>query len=569
MGELVKSKVHCVECGSSDAGHLYEQEDGSVDYFCFSCETYLNPTKTAELYNEGFEEKGDTVAEDFDWIFDFECRGWKERRVSKEVSQLYGVRTEFENGEVNRRFYPVTENGQITGFRVRTKDKDFYSIGKCKVSSEFFGQSLFSAGGKFLVITGGQEDAASLQQALKLKNPNYTTAIVSPTNGEQTTAKQIKANFEWVTSFEKVIFMLDNDEVGKKATQDAVGLLKPGQAYIANLNLKDPNEYLKNHHENDLVSAFWKAERYSPIDLMTLGDMWDDFEKSARQSIIPFPSEFNQLNNMLGGGVAVGEVTVIGALTSIGKSAMVNNLVYSFFKETDKKIGLLYLESTPREIVSNLLSIHMEENLALKKPQDLNMSELKKEFMKMVEQDNRILSINHQGAFASMADLFKKVEWMVKAQGTEIVVIDPVQAAVPSNENAQIDEFMDSVLKLAKQTDATIFVVSHMRKPEGKDAHAVSEYELKGSSSINQISFNTILLSRDKTAEDENIRNSTRLQVVKCRRTGFTGEAGWLRYDPHKAKMYACDNPYTQHEPELKDDAPSFDNTDFGKAEGF
>ena len=568
MGELIRGKINCIECGSSDAGHLYQQDDGSVDFFCFSCETYLTPEKTAELYNEGFDEKGDVVTEDFNWVFDLECRGWRERRIGKEVSELYGIRTEFENGEVNRRFYPVTEGGEITGFRVRTKDKDFYSIGKCKSNSEFFGQSLFSAGGKFLVITGGQEDAASLQQALKIKKPNFTTAIVSPTNGEQSTAKQIKANFEWVTSFEKVIFMLDNDQVGKEATQEAVKLLKPGQAYIANLNLKDPNEYVKNHLDNDLVSAFWKAERYSPIDLMTLGDMWDDFEKSAKQSIIPFPAEFDQLNSMLGGGVAVGEVTVIGALTSIGKSAMVNNLVYSFFTETDKKIGLLYLESTPREIVSNLLSIHMEENLALKKPQELDMSRLKKEFIQMVKEDNRILSINHQGAFASMDDLFKKLEWMVKAQGTEIVVIDPIQAGVPSNDNTHIDEFMDSVLKLAKQTDATIFVVSHMRKPEGKDPHAVSEYELKGSSSINQISFNTILLSRDKSAEDENVRNSTRLQVVKCRRTGFTGEAGWLRYDPYKAKMYACDNPYTQHEPSLKDDSV-FDSTDFGKAEGF
>ena len=568
MGELIRGKINCIECGSSDAGHLYQQDDGSVDFFCFSCETYLTPEKTAELYNEGFDEKGDVVTEDFNWVFDLEWRGWKERRIGKEVSELYGIRTEFENGEVNRRFYPVTEGGEITGFRVRTKDKDFYSIGKCKSNSDFFGQSLFSAGGKFLVITGGQEDAASLQQALKIKKPNFTTAIVSPTNGEQSTAKQIKANFEWVTSFEKVIFMLDNDQVGKEATQEAVKLLKPGQAYIANLNLKDPNEYVKNHLDNDLVSAFWKAERYSPIDLMTLGDMWDDFEKSAKQSIIPFPAEFDQLNSMLGGGVAVGEVTVIGALTSIGKSAMVNNLVYSFFTETDKKIGLLYLESTPREIVSNLLSIHMEENLALKKPQELDMSRLKKGFIQMVKEDNRILSINHQGAFASMDDLFRKVEWMVKSQGTEIVMIDPIQAGVPSNDNTHIDEFMDSVLKLAKQTDATIFVVSHMRKPEGKDPHAVSEYELKGSSSINQISFNTILLSRDKSAEDENVRNSTRLQVVKCRRTGFTGEAGWLRYDPYKAKMYACDNPYTQHEPSLKDDSV-FDNTDFGKAEGF
>ena len=481
-GEFIRH-VACVLCDSSDALAVYKQKtnDGSDCYtgYCFSCQNYVPPKLLLDFNPEDTETP---MLQDFSEIEALECRGWRERRVGLPVSKMYGVRTEFDNnGKVLKRFYPVTHSGNVGGWHVRDcAEKNFYTLGKNKVSSEFFGQSLFPAGGKFLVITGGEEDAMSLQQALKDKNPKYNTAVVSPTNGEGSTAKQIKANYEWVTSFEKVILMLDNDKAGKEATEDALRLLKPGQGYVAKLNLKDPNEYLVARREEELIGAFWKAERYSPIEIMTLGQMWDDFEQSANQSVIPFPAEFSQLNDMLGGGVALGEVTVIGALTSIGKSTIINNLVYSFFKETEHKIGLLYLESTPREIVSNLLSIHIEENLALQKPSTLDMVKLKKEFMRMVSRDDRIVSVNHQGAFASMDELFSKVEWMAKAMGTKVIIIDPVQCAVPSNENSQIDEFMDAVLKLAKQTDATIFVVSHMRKPEGKDPHAVSEYELKG-----------------------------------------------------------------------------------------
>ena len=570
-GEFIKH-VPCDQCGSSDANAIYEKvNDGGEKYYdatCFSCGHYTKPEQLLDFNPEDVEYSMSEPV-DIKAPLEFECRGWKERRVGKPVSEFYGIRTEFDdNGKVIRRYYPSTENGSLVGWHVRDcVNKDFYSLGKNKVTGEFIGQCRFSAGGKFLVITGGEEDMASMLQSFWLKNPNYNTPVVSPNNGEGSVAKQIKANYEWVTSFEKVVLMLDNDEVGQKAAQEAVKLLKPGQAYLAKLNLKDPNEYLKHKREEELVSTFWKAERYSPVEVMTLGQMWDEFERSAKQSIIPFPAQFEQLNHMLGGGVAMGEVTVIGALTSIGKSAMINNLVYSFFSETDHKIGLLYLESTPREIVSNLLSIHIEENLALKRPEELDMDKLKSDFMKMVQEDNRIMSINHQGAFASMDELFAKAEWLVKAGGATVLVIDPVQAAVPSNENAQLDSFMDNVLKLAKQTDCTIFVVSHMRKPEGKDPHAVSEYELKGSSSINQISFNTILLSRDKTNEDEEIRNSTRIQVVKCRRTGFTGEAGWLRYDPYKAKMTACENPYNKEDVEgrtLDEDRPVFDSTPAG-----
>ena len=76
-----------------------------------------------------------------------------------------------------------------------------------------------------------------------------------------------------------------------------------------------------------------------------------------------------------------------------------------------------------------------------------------------------------------------------------------------------------------------------MRKPQTKDPHDVNEYDMKGSGSINQIAFNTILLSRDKMSDDEYTRNSTLIQLVKCRRTGRTGQAGWLYYEEGTGRM--------------------------------
>jgi len=102
---------------------------------------------------------------------------------------------------------------------------------------------------------------------------------------------------------------------------------------------------------------------------------------------------------------------------------------------------------------------------------------------------------------------------------------------------------MDRLLKLSKETDVSIIVVSHMRKPSLTNPHNVNEYDLKGSGSINQIAFNTILLSRDKMAEDEYARNSTQVQVVKCRRTGITGSAGWLYYNGLTGRLERGEKP--------------------------
>jgi len=549
MGDFVKH-VGC-ECGSSDGVAVYQKEENGEIFYdgtCFVCGKYypkgeIDPNTTVEKTKEPFDPEP---------IQNLPMRGWKERRVGKTVSEFYGVHTEMDAQEnVTKRYYPITKNSSVVGYKMRDcTEKDFRVFGNGSNGNEMFGQHLFSSGGKHLIICSGEEDAMSMQQAMWGKNPNYTTAIISPINGEKSVTNQIKANFDWVTSFEKVTLVFDSDDVGKEEAQRAAKVLKPGQAHIATMNLKDANEYVMARRDNELVAAFWKAERFSPIELMTLGQMWDDFEQGAEHSIVPFPEQFQSLNYMLGGGVAVGEVTLVAAQTSVGKSSIINNLVYSFMSDAFNKIGLLYLESTPREIVQNLLSIHMEDNLSLKNPSTFNMTELKKRFFEMVEEEDRIISIDHQGAFSSIDELFHKLEWMVKAMGTNIVVVDPIHAAVPSNENSQLDEFMDRCLKLAKQTDCTIFVVSHVKKPDSSDPHEISEYSTKGSGSLNQIAFNTILLSRDKMAEDEKVRNSTKIQVAKCRRTGFTGEAGWLRFDPDRAKMYACNNPYAEAQEE-------------------
>ena len=80
-----------------------------------------------------------------------------------------------------------------------------------------------------------------------------------------------------------------------------------------------------------------------------------------------------------------------------------------------------------------------------------------------------------------------------------------------------------------------------------------------GSSSINQIAFNTILLSRDKMSDSKLVKNSTHLKLVKCRRTGETGDAGWVRYDPETTHLYASFNPYDLDEASI-DEKEMFGN---------
>ena len=561
----------CFGCGGHDPLAVYRQSDGKHTGFCFSNCGYISSEKieenfvVEELESYKTDNKPSKISqEDLDEIMSLECRGWKERKLTKKTCEKFGVRSRFdENGDLYSQYYPMTKKGEVVGFKQRILPKDFSKpVGNTKANNDLFGQSVWEAGGKYLAITTGECDCLALAQVLNtIRDGNeYWTPVVSVTAGDGSIIKQLKNNFEFINSFDKVVLMFDMDEAAQKYVNEAARLLNPGKAHIAKLPLKDPNDMLVQNRVSELRTAFFKAERFSPVDVCTLGQLWEEFEHSVEDDIIPLPPQFSELADLMGGGPAAGEVTVIGALTSVGKSTVLNNMVYHVATHTPKRVGLMYLESSPREIVRSFLSIHTEQNLALQKYSEMDMEKLKVQFQDMIGRDDKIVTVNHNGSFTSVEQMFEKIRWLVKGMGCELVVVDPLQAAVPSNENNVIDSFMDSLLKLAKETMASIVVVSHMKKPDDDKPHAVSEYSLKGSSAINQIAFNTILMSRDKVNKNEKIRNSTKLTLVKCRRTGLTSSAGWLRYNPSSAKIEACSDPYEEAE------LAEFENDDFEQA---
>lgn len=548
----------CISCPSSDAMAVYrkvnEEDEEVIDAFCFSCNKYFNQD---QLEEHGVKMQ-DTISKDSNEEVDFSdiqkipFRGWKDRGITKITSAKYGVHTEVEgDNKVISRYYPSTRSSKIVGYKKRLIPKTFTCIGNVKAINELFGQSVFEPGQKYLVITTGEEDAMSFAEVLRTNNNGneYWTPCVSVTCGDGSIIKQLKANFEYVNSFDKVVLAFDNDESAQRYVEQAARLLSPGKAFIAKFpqGTKDASDLLKAGRVSELKQVFWKAVPFSRVDVLHLEQMWEDFESEDNNVKIPFPAAWSRLNDMMNGGMEKGEITVIGALTSIGKSTIINNIVYNLIENTKFKVGVMYLESTKREVVRDLLSLDVGVNLRVKSRDSIDIEYLKHRFFDGLVKKNQFVYVDHQGSI-STDEIFDKLNYLAKAEGCDVIVVDPIQAGVNSSDNGAIIQFMDTLLKFAKETDTCVIAVSHMKKPSEDDPHNVSEYQLMGSSSINQIAFNTILISRDKMNEDLIKRSATRIQLVKCRRTGNTGEAGWLRYDHETTHMFATSNPYIEQE---------------------
>jgi archaellum biogenesis ATPase FlaH len=496
---LYLGHVACSLHGGSDSLALYEKEVDGKRYIDGHCFAKCGHVKNATLIEEGIISDENEVV--VDWasksngpfvmtpdiqkllnkIAEKDSRGWRERRLSKEVCEKYGVKSDMKDDFCTARYYPSTaDGGKVVGYKKRFTDpKDFVGIGNTKSTNQFFGQNVYQANQKYLILTTGEEDALAFAQVLH--KGEFWTPAVSVTCGDGSLIKQIKANFEYINSFERVVLAFDQDESAQKYVDQVARLLSPGKAYIARFPAayKDACDMLKSGAENDLRQVFWKAVPFSRVDVLHLSQMWDDFENEDSNVKIPFPPAWSHLNDMMNGGMEKGEITVIGALTSAGKSSLTNNIVYHLIENTHFKVGAMYLEGTKREVVRDLLSLDAGVNLRKINRNTFDLKPIKERFFKNLAVKDQFVYVDHQGSI-STDEIFDKMNYLAKAEGCDVIVFDPIQAGVNSSDNGAIIAFMDTLLKFAKETDVCVIAISHMRKPDSDDPHNVNEYSLMG-----------------------------------------------------------------------------------------
>ena len=131
------------------------------------------------------------------------------------------------------------------------------------------------------------------------------------------------------------------------------------------------------------------------------------------------------------------------------------------------------------------------------------------------------------------------------------VVIDHLSIIVSDQDNNDerkaIDSIMTKLRTIVQETGVGMFLVSHLKRPDGKaheDGGQISLAQLRGSASIAQLSDIVIGLERNQQHEDAQERNTTTVRVLKNRFTGLTGPACYLYYDPLTGRLTQISNPH-------------------------
>ena len=519
----------CPKCGSSD--NLARYSDGHAVCFSGGCNYYEHGNGqigqvTQRKPTRSLEMTGVIAA-------------IPDRRISQSTCQRYGVTVEYgTDGQIVKHHYPYhnKDTGAVTGTKVRiTETKSFYATGEFNEAG-LFGQQAFKTGGKYITITEGEADALAVNEMFDGKWP-----VVSIRSGAAGAAKDIKANLEWLETFDNVVICFDNDKAGQEAAKSVLNLFTPNKAKNVTLPAKDAGDMLKSNQVQAFVKEWWNAKTFRPDGIVSGLDTWDLLQEKRDVKSIPYPWD---CLNAFTYGFRPQELVTITSGSGMGKSQIMRELEYYLLKNTEDNIGILALEEDIPKTTLGIMS--MEANKLLHVPEVRAGVSIEEErgYWERTFGLDKLQLLDHWGS-TSEDDLLGRIRYMAKGLDCKWIILDHLSIVVSDQDNGDerkaIDSIMTNLRKLVQETGVGLFLVSHLRRPSGAKAHEdggkISLGELRGSAAIAQLSDIVIGLERDQQHVDPEIRNTTTVRVLKNRFVGLTGPACYLYYDKDSGRM--------------------------------
>jgi twinkle protein len=470
------AKMEHKECGSSSGLQVYEKEDGTVDGYCFSCNTFVdNPYGDEMLAKDVPIPKGKPpkrspkeIKEEIDAIGLLKAFDLKDRRLRAADLDEFGVKVGLDtrDGKTPKlHFYPYRSGGEIVKIKVRViETKQMWSIGSTEDLDLFGWDEAIASGARRLIITEGELDAVAMKKIFAM----YTTeeyehtkpAVVSLINGAGTAVKDLSRLSRKINKwFKEVSFSFDDDEAGHKAVIDGMKVFP--HATSIELPCKDANAcIMKGKTRGAYQAAKWQASKPKNTRLVWGRDIHEQAKKPAEWGLsFPWPGLTEKTR-----GLRFGETFYIAAGEKMGKSEMVNALGSWFVKEHGLKIMLAKPEESNNKSYKMILS-----KLTSKIFHDPKVKFDEDAYERGGDaggKDN-----------VCLLNLYQHVGWETlklditeaASLGVKVVFIDPITNLTNGMSNSDIDSHLKGVAQeaaaMAMDLDIAIFFFCHLNKP--------------------------------------------------------------------------------------------------------
>lgn len=516
------------ECGSSDG--LKPHKDGWLH--CFSCGSNFKEDNITDVIDAPLAKvKPPSNFTGAPEVY----RNRPERGLLADTAKRYKVDVGKDGANYYSKHPLVTVDDEHVGNKVRKSSSKAAAEGppfivEGNVENRklgLYGRHAFPKGcAKIITVTEGYEDAEAAFQMMGSKYPCVSV------HSSATAERDVKNDFEYLNSFDTIVFAFDNDEPGIRAAKACAGAGFPlGKVKIlTHRKHKDANEYLKAREGDLYTKEWWQAPAFKPDGLLLGSDdtLWKAIIERQEHFTVQYP--WTGLNKLTY-GLRTSELVVVTADTGVGKTSVLKHIEHLLLtdptvKEKNYGVGFLHLEEPNGDTALGLLSIHNRAPYHLpdtERPE----ADIRKAYDEVLNND-RVVIWDHFGS-NSVDAVLAKVRHMA-ALGCRYIVLDHLSIIVSDqagDERKQLDEITTKLKTLTMELDLAVIAVIHTNR----------QGQIRGTAGVEQLANIVVRLERDKTDQNEWRRNVTKITVEKNRFCGYTGPACYLWYNRDTARL--------------------------------
>lgn len=265
----------------------------------------------------------------------------------------------------------------------------------------------------------------------------------------------------------------------------------------------------------DVESSLLDLETTTGFD-MTISNAVEELQTEFEQQLSGEWTEdvvkthIPHLDDKLGnGGIGAGEVVVISAPTSCGKSQLALNIVARSAYKDGTKCGVFSLEMPRHQVLKRILTCKSGANLRQIKDKVIADDKMKK--IREGCESLKSMPIYTVHSIKNIGELCSHARTMVRRYGVKLLVIDYLQL-IPFNSSNQskndaVANISHTIKQLALELEVGVLLLSQVNREGARREGGLAIYDLKDSGDIENDADVIILM----WAENDDIEASKRL----------------------------------------------------------
>lgn len=465
MGTCVR-KERCPQCAAkgndANGDNLAIYDSGGA--FCFAC---------GYAVRDGYKGQVEGTREVINVMPDATLEAvMSKRNISAEALKAYDVKLLQDDGTgelyVN---FPIPDvNGKSIYAQKRYFNPTTGELSRqmkfekgTKLNNPLFGWHLITKKTKRILVCEGNTDALVAASRLSKHLDIAVLGLVGATNAKRAAAQILRhaPNAE-------VILALDNDEAGRKATDDFVEYYHENSDQSlteVRFNYKDLSDWILAEPDTDLFKAIEDAEPFLSSDIVGAAEITDSFleyldmiEHEKYIKIEFSPTLSNSLRLM------PGKLITVAGDSGKGKSTFVEQIALEALAQ-GRNVFFISAEMKPAEValklVRNARGINYIDRSILQNMDDEQRADLKGFTNALLKR----LKMFARFGSCGIEEIEDKIHELVAANvAPELIIIDHILAISNEGSTEELEHIAKNLKAIAERHNVPIIVLSHVRK---------------------------------------------------------------------------------------------------------